>query len=179
MTVTITYFVHGTTRDNEIDYFSGWSDIGLSEKGVEEAKDLAELVQDKHFDVVFTSDLRRAVDSAKMVWEGKTEIIEDERLREADCGEPVPWLDMERIQEQTIHTPMFGGESYKMVEARVAEFLDDLKRNYDDKNVAVMSHRSPQLAFEVLLAGKTWKEAFIDDWRKTKAWRPGWTYLLG
>jgi len=28
------------------------------------------------------------------------------------------------------------------------------------------------------LKNKTWKQAFADDWRKTKAWQPGWDYTL-
>ena len=41
-----------------------------------------------------------------------------------------------------------------------------------------MGHQAPQLALEVLLNGKTWEQAFADDWRKTKAWKPGWEYEL-
>jgi len=29
-----------------------------------------------------------------------------------------------------------------------------------------------------LLKNKTWEQAFAEDWRKTKAWQPGWKYII-
>ena len=43
MSVKITYFVHGTTTDNEQDLATGWAPGELSELGKEQAKDLGEL----------------------------------------------------------------------------------------------------------------------------------------
>src|SRR5882757_3541535 len=84
--ISITYFVHGTTTDNEKDISSGWFDVELSTKGVQQSKDLREQTEDKHFDVVFCSDLKRALDSANLSWEGKYTIIPDARLRECNYG---------------------------------------------------------------------------------------------
>ena len=70
MSVKITYFVHGTTTDNEKEISSGWHDVELSELGIRQSKELTEKVKDKKFDVVFCSDLKRAVDSAKLSFEG-------------------------------------------------------------------------------------------------------------
>ncbi|MEK9179467.1 MAG: hypothetical protein AAB893_03290, partial [Patescibacteria group bacterium] len=53
-----------------------------------------------------------------------------------------------------------------------------LKKNYDGKNVAIVSHKAPQLALDVLLRGRTWEQAFSEDWRKNKAWQAGWSYML-
>ena len=44
--------------------------------------------------------------------------------------------------------------------------------------MAIVAHKAPQLALDVLLKGKTWKEAFAEDWRKTKSWKPGWEYEI-
>lgn len=68
MAVTITYFVHGTTLDNEQHISSGWSDVALSPLGIQQSKDLKNLIKEKHFDVVFCSDLKRAVDSAELAF---------------------------------------------------------------------------------------------------------------
>ena len=65
-----------------------------------------------------------------------------------------------------------------MVKKRVARFLDDVKRDYGGKSIAIMGHKAPQLVLDVLLKGKTWEEAFAEDWRKTKSWQPGWEYVL-
>jgi hypothetical protein len=37
---------------------------------------------------------------------------------------------------------------------------------------------SPQLALDALLKGKTWQQAIDEDWRKVKAWQPGWEHEL-
>ncbi len=86
MAVKITYFVHGTTTDNEKDLSSGWADAPLSEKGVREAIELKEQIRAKKFAAVFCSDLKRAVDSAKLTFEGEFPIIADSRLRECNYG---------------------------------------------------------------------------------------------
>ena len=137
--------------------------------------------KDKTFDVVFCSDLQRAHNSAKLSWEGLYVIIPDARLRECNYGtlngassdivEPMQ-------EEECIEKPFPEGESYEDVKARVADFLEFLKKNYDGKRVAIVAHKAPQLSLDVLINGKTWKQALADDWRKTKNWQPGWEYIL-
>ena len=47
-----------------------------------------------------------------------------------------------------------------------------------EKNVAIVVHKAPQLSLDVLIRGKTWEQALAEDWRKIKAWKPGWEYEL-
>jgi hypothetical protein len=77
-----------------------------------------------------------------------------------------------------LEKPFPNGESYEDVKTRLADFLEFLKSNYDGKNVAVVAHKAPQIAMEVLTNNKTWKQALVEDWRKTKSWKPGWEYQL-
>jgi broad specificity phosphatase PhoE len=86
MSIKITYFVHGTTTDNEKEVSSGWFDVELSELGTKQAIDLRDLIKDKSFDVVFCSDLKRAVKSAELTFKDKVEILQDKRLRECNYG---------------------------------------------------------------------------------------------
>ncbi len=180
MSVKITYFVHGTTTDNENHVSSGWSDVELSELGIRQSEELTDLTKHLSFDAVFTSDLKRAIDSAKITWGEMYVQIADERLRECNYGKYNGQLSdiVEPLQEQSINTPMPGGESYEDVKARVGSFLEDLKNNYDGKHIAIVAHKAPQLALDVLLKHLTWEEAFAIDWRKRKAWQPGWEYIL-
>ena len=83
----------------------------------------------------------------------------------------------DRLQD-FVTTPFPNGESYKDVEARLASFVGFLSENYQGKHVAIVAHQGPQLALDVLLHGKTWEEAINEDWRKTKAWQPGWQYTI-
>ena len=87
MAVKITYFVHGTTKDNEKNISSGWFDTELSALGINQSKELPNQIKNKKFDVVFCSDLKRAVDSAKITFGDKYKIIKDKRLRECNYGD--------------------------------------------------------------------------------------------
>jgi len=178
--VKITYFVHGTTTDNEQGISSGCFDVDLSDLGVQQSIELWNKVRDKHFDVVFCSDLKRAVHSAELTFKNKVKIIQDKRLRECNYGKynAQPSEIVEPLQEQHIRERFPEGESYEDVKKRISDFLDFLKKNYDGKSVAIVAHKAPQLALDVLLKNRTWEQAFADDWRKKKAWQPGWDYTL-
>ncbi len=148
--IEITYFVHGTTTDNEQDISSGWSDAQLSDLGVQQSRDLGETLAGNHFDVVFCSDLKRAVASVHHTWGGKFPVIQDARLRECNYGDfnAKPSEVVEPLQEQSVTKPMPNGESYEMVKSRIADFLADLKISHNGKSVAIVGHKAPQLALE-------------------------------
>lgn len=178
MAVKITYFVHGTTLDNIDHKSTGWLPGVLSEKGIEQSKILKDQVDITEFDVVFCSDLQRAIDSAKYTFEGTKEIIQDKRLRECTYGDYNGMDSSLAKYEDHIESKFPNGESMLDVEARIKDFCDYLKANYNGKHIAIVAHKAPQLALQVLLEGKTWKEAIDHDWRKTKNWQPGWEYTI-
>ena len=179
--IRITYFVHGTTTDNEHDLSTGWLPGELSALGIQQAKELGQTVQDMQFDVVFCSDLKRAVDSAELGFGDRYEAIPDARLRECNYGDQngasTDSFKEGRMQEY-IDTPFPNGESYRQVEKRVEDFLVFLKQKYREKHVAIVAHEGPQLALDVLLKGKNWPQAIAENWRHTKSWKPGWEYVL-
>jgi alpha-ribazole phosphatase/probable phosphoglycerate mutase len=181
MSVKITYFVHGTTVDNENNISSGWNDAQLSALGVEQSEKLKELIEGVAFDIVYSSDLQRAVDSATITWGGSTmPIVSDARLRECNYG-TYNGMDseiVEPLQEKNISSPFPDGESYEEVKERIESFLEEVRFECDDKHIAIVAHKAPQLCLDVLLKGMTFEEAFANDWRKTKAWKPGWEYTL-
>ncbi len=180
MVVKITCFVHGTTTDNQKKISSGWSDVELSELGVQQSIELRDLIKGETFDIVFCSDLKRAVHSAELTFKNEVKIISDSRLRECNYGiyNANSSMIVEPLQEKNIHQRFPEGESYLDVEKRIGDFLDFLKCNYSGKSVAIVAHKAPQLALDVLLKNKTWQQAFDDDWRKTGSWQPGWKYIL-
>lgn len=180
MSTKITYFVHGTTTDNEKDLATGWLPGELSQKGIGQAKELGNLVKDKHFDIVFCSDLKRAVDSAELGFGDKYEIVPDVRLRECNYGDNNGKLGefKDNHMAEYINVPFPNGESYRDVEKRIKDFLNTLSQDYSGKHIAIVAHQGPQLALDVLLKGKTWEEAIKEDWRNTHSWKPGWEYEL-
>lgn len=180
MSVKITYFVHGTTTDNEQKISSGWFDVELSELWVKQSTELKELTKDKKFDVIFSSDLKRAVNSANLAFGWVVGIFHDKRLRECNYGDfnAKPSSKVEPLQEKNIVNKFPNGESYEDVKSRISDFLDFLRKNYDWKHIGIVAHKAPQIVLDVLIKKHSWKKAFASDWRKTKSWQPGWEYIL-
>lgn len=177
--VKITYFVHGTTTDNEQNKATGWLPGELSKLGKQQAKELRDHVSSKHFNAFFCSDLKRAVDSANLGFGDTYDIVPDKRLRECNYGNINGEAhDFKENMADFIDAPFPNGESYRDVEKRMANFLTFLKENHDEKHVALLAHQAPQLALEVLLNGQTWEQAIRDDWRKRGSWQPGWEHTL-
>jgi 2,3-bisphosphoglycerate-dependent phosphoglycerate mutase len=58
---------HGQSVWNQENIFTGWVDVPLSPVGEEEAKNAQKALSGYHFDAVFTSTLKRAIDTAKIV----------------------------------------------------------------------------------------------------------------
>ena len=177
METKIIYFVHGTTTDNASGKCSGWKQAKLTEIGKERAIKLGKIRKNTHFDVIFTSDLVRAIDSAKLAFPD-VEHIQDARLRECNYGDLEGKDKKMVIYEEHIEKPFPNGESLKDVEKRIRNFIEFLKDNYQGKTIGIVAHRAPQLALEVITKGISWEEANKNDWRKTKAWQPGWEYII-
>lgn len=178
MSVKIIYFVHGTTTDNEAGKSTGWAGGELSELGIYQAKELRNQIKETNFEVMFCSDLKRAVDSAHLGFKEEYQIIQDKRLRECNYGDLTQADESLVDYAEHINKPFPNGESMKDVEIRMKDFLEFLKKDYDNKFVAVLAHKAPQLALEVIVHGKTWEEAIKDDWRNRKAWQPGWIHSI-
>lgn len=178
MIMKFVYFVHATTVDNEAHLATGWNDCLLSEKGRQQALELR-VQATKRFDVVFSSDLSRARETAALAF-APLPLEADSRLREINYGElnGHPADAVKQDLTRYVLKPFPGGESYSDVAERVREFLRELKKNYGEKSVALVAHQAPQLALDVLLNGKTWEQAFRDDWRNTRSWRPGWVFEI-
>ena len=177
METKIIYFVHGTTTDNACGKCSGWKQSELTDIGKERAIKLGKIRKDTHFDVIFTSDLVRAIDSAKLAFPD-VEHIQDARLRECNYGDLEGKDKNLVIYEEHIEKTFPNGESLKDVEKRIRNFIEFLKGNYQGKTIGIVAHRAPQLALEVITKGISWEEVNKNDWRKTKAWQPGWEYII-
>ena len=177
--IKILYFVHGTTTDNQDKLCSGWGDAMLSDLGREQAINLGNVSRDRgdKFDIMFTSDLKRAIESSELAFP-EVEKITDKRLRECNYGD----LDGKHkslvIYEEHVEDKFPNGESLIDVENRMREFVLFLKENYDGKTVGIVAHRAPQLALEVITKGISWDEVNKNDWRKTGDWQPGWEYII-
>ncbi len=71
MNYKIVLLRHGESEWNAKNKFTGWTDIGLSELGIKEAKEAGKILKKEGyvFDLVFTSVLKRAIDTTRLVLE--------------------------------------------------------------------------------------------------------------
>ena len=168
---------HGQTDWNIEHRTQGHTDIALNINGIKLAELMAQKIANLKIDSIISSDLKRAYMTAQIINKKFNKNIEtDKRLRECNYGD----LDGEHkslvIYEDHIEERFPNGESLLDVEKRMREFVSWLKENYDGKSVAIVAHRAPQLAFEVISKNISWEEANKNDWRKTGDWQPGWEY---
>lgn len=177
MAVEIIFEAHGTTFDNEAHKASGWNNVELSPLGVQQSKEMGERYKNEHFDAIFVSDLKRAIDSAEIAFKDRDfQIIQDKRLRECDYGDLIqhPSSEIDPEKPKRITTPFPNGESYTETSKRMKSFLDELRKSYDGKRVMIVGHRATQYGLEHWILGKPLEEVIPAPW----AWQPGWTYIL-
>lgn len=179
MSVQLTYFAHGRTIDDDWNRASGWTEGELSPLGRRQSKDLGRQMKEVDFDTVICSDLSRAIQTAEIAFNQRYHIRQDVRLRACNYG------DFNRQDEafkadmtKFIAEPYPQGESYQDVETRMRSFVKYLRDHYNNRHVALVGHQASQLALEVILHDRTWKQAIAEDWRRTGSWQPGWHYVI-
>lgn len=120
---------HGETPASRGRTLAGWTDVPLTEHGEGQAAALRPLLAGGRFEGVWSSDLRRALTTARLAW---GEPSPDPRLREMGFGEleGLPWETLDtRYQEGLARFEGFlapGGESFDELRARVLSFVDGL-----------------------------------------------------
>jgi len=149
------------------------TDIPLSAKGKYQARKTGSFLAQKynHFDVIFTSPFKRALDTARLIAKSlpKTKLIIEERVREKEFGiadgltpEEIktifPYEYSRKIKEKKYYYRPIGGESYPDVNLRIWSFLHTLVREYPGKNILVVSHSAVMLCFRKLLEKLTEKQ---------------------
>ena len=177
MAVEIIYETHQTSTDNEAGIATGWLPGELSALGRAQALELAERRRDDDLAAVFTSDLRRAVETAEIAFGGsEIPLIQDVRLRECNYGDlngaPVERVAAERLNR--VNSPFPNGQSYEDVVRATVAFLRDLAAGWDGRRVLLIAHSANLWALQVLLGGATLADLVVAPFD----WQPGWFFTL-
>jgi alpha-ribazole phosphatase len=149
----LTLIRHGTTSWNASRRFQGQTDVPLSEVGRAQAAAIAAVLRSETFDRIYSSDLSRALETARILAASRnTEVAPDRRLREFDFGrwEGLTWEQIVALDPRLRGQPPTGaklydpdgGESFAQVCARMRSFFDDLARQPYD-SVAIVTHAGP------------------------------------
>jgi broad specificity phosphatase PhoE len=151
MSVEVVFETHSLSLDNERGIATGWLPGRLSREGRRLAAELGDRRREDGIGVVFTSDLRRAVETAEVAFGGTTiPIHPDARLRECNYGElnGMPASTLERERPLRIERPFPGGESWRQAVDRVGGFLQELVETHDDERVLVIGHVATRWALD-------------------------------
>lgn len=137
------YFVrHGETEYNVLGIAQGQLDIPLNENGICQAEEVSETLKDYEIDVIVSSPLARAKQTAEIINKHHdVEIIYDDRFKEFFAGKrqgtkASDWT-AEMNQDFMLHPEKYGAESNEDFFSRCVEAYHDLPK---DKNVLVVSH---------------------------------------
>lgn len=135
---------HGETEKNKYGLVQGQTECDLSARGIEQAKELIPIVRNLKIDVVISSPLKRAYDTASIITEGKYPINIDDRIIERNWGlcegASIDDVDTVKCWNFFLNSDDNGIEKVQDLLKRVSEFLEDIKNKYPDKNVLVASH---------------------------------------
>ena len=135
---------HGETIRNKLGLIQGQTEWDLTEKGIKDAEELRSEVDKLDIDVVISSPLKRAKDTASIITNNKYPINIDDRIIERDWGmcegAHIEEVDTVKCWNFHINTDDNKIEKVQDLLARVSEFLEDIKVKYQDKNVLVVAH---------------------------------------
>ncbi len=142
---------HAHTQYNAERRYAGSIDIPLSETGAQDAQQAASKLAEISFDMVITSKLKRAIQTANLLIGNSAPIIQNELCNERNFGvmEGLTWEDIQTLQPPVLminvgndlHTvnPK-GGEPFEDVWERAKKFRNLIFQAYAGANVLVVSH---------------------------------------
>lgn len=136
---------HGETEWNKTNRVLGRSEVPLNNIGIEQAKHMVEILHDEKICAIYSSPLERAYYIGKLIAKDHNlKCVVDFRLIEMNFGvfEGVMRNDEKYLIEKgKIFSRYQEGESYMQVAGRVYPFIQELEKNYTDKDtVLIITH---------------------------------------
>ena len=155
--MTTLYLVrHGETVDNARQIMQGQTQGELNENGIRQAKEFSEVWKDRHLDVIIASDLKRSVDTARIIAEPhRLEVVTTPLLRERDwgsfTGRFIPELKGEVWPDDI--------ETLENLLSRAGEFIAYVRKTYPGKKVLAVGHGIMNKAIQAVYYKKSMSES--------------------
>ncbi len=142
---------HGQTNWNILGKTQGHGNSDLTQKGEEQAKELAEAMTNYPIDYIYSSDLGRAVQTAQIVGDKLNINVENtQALREMGFGvwEGLLIEEIKKDHSDTYTTwrnephlvSIPEGETLHIIKERVDNFISEINEKYDNKHILLVSH---------------------------------------
>ena len=142
---------HGETKENREGVIQGHLLGTLSELGIEQVKKLAERLKNEKIDLIFSSDLDRAKNTAKEIakFHPKIPFELKEELRERNWGkfegkrknDIEYWNEIEAKENWSDELiAKYGGETPQKTTKRIIDFKDGLLQDFQNKIILIVTH---------------------------------------
>jgi alpha-ribazole phosphatase len=141
---------HGQTDWNLAQRFQGHIDVPLNQTGCQQAMALKDRLAGQNIDCMYSSDLQRASETARIISNGNIEIRTDLRLREMSFGawEGLTYSEIEEKYTDALsawerdryQSSPTNGESLAQLAQRLRSILDELCKKHKDQTVLVVAH---------------------------------------
>ena len=146
---------HGETVDNVNQIMQGQTQGELTQKGVLQAEELAQQMADEQIDVFVSSDLKRSIDTCRIIAQKHgLPVVQTPLLRERDwggfTGRFIPDLKDETWPDDI--------ESITDLRTRAKAFLDFISEQYPGKTVLAVGHGIINKAIQAVHLGKEMRE---------------------
>ena len=137
---------HSKTLWNQEKKLQGWKDSPLTKEGINDALLLKKRIKDISIDYCYSSPINRAKQTSEILFD---HVILDDRLKEMNFGiyegkNIAELLNDEQYDDLWNHpdddTRLPGGESYKEVQKRLLDFIDEIYKKYSDKTIFITIH---------------------------------------
>jgi len=174
------YFLlrHGEAESNAQAFLSSYPETrenSLTQAGKKEAEKSANLLKEKNIDLIISSDILRTKMTAEIVAkEIQIKIEYNELLREIDFGDingksvktmknifNSKTLTDEDALKIRFKQALPNGENWADVRTRVINFIKNIDKKYDNKNILIVSHQLPLSLIESSSRGETIDELVI------------------
>lgn len=154
--MTTLYLVrHGETIDNARQIMQGQTQGELNENGLRQAQRVSREWQERHLDVVIASDLKRSVDTARIIAAPHhLDVVTTPLLRERDwgsfTGRYIPELKGEKWPDDI--------ETLENLLSRAGEFIAYVRETFPGKKVLAVGHGIINKAIQAVYYRKSMNE---------------------
>jgi broad specificity phosphatase PhoE len=160
---------HGETEYNREWRFQGHSDLELNRAGRRQAERLRHRLSREQLDVIYTSNLKRAAETAEIIARGRgLRVAPRENLAELDFGRFEGLTHDEIVKSYPDWEPSnssfadYGGESLEQLGQRIKAFEKELRSdNPADTDILIIAHSGPLRVLLCALLGMD-----VVNWRR-------------
>lgn len=151
MKTRLIFVRHAQAEGNIIRKFHGWTDSGLTELGHIQAQKVADRLKDIQIDVLYSSTLKRTLQTAEYISKAKNlPIIRTDKLKEINGGdwEGVLFSELPNLWPEEYDTwenrpqnhKMPNGESMEEFQKRLIDEVEYIAENNTGKNIGIVTH---------------------------------------